>query len=62
MTRWMWHTLGSVGLGVLAAGLLSAIVTATLPDAWRGPGVVAAVAAATVAGVVLARGIRPPAN
>ena len=62
MTRWIRHTLGSAGLGLLAAGPLSALVTVALPAAWRGPGVVATVLAATVAGVVLARGIRPPAR
>jgi len=58
----MWHALGSIGLGVLAAGPLAAIVTVAIPDAWRGPGVIAAVVAATVGGVVLARGIGPPAR
>ena len=54
------HIVFSVLIGVLAAGGFSAILMATIPAGWRGPGMVAAIAVVSVAGVVFARGIRPP--
>ena len=53
------HTLVSVILGVLAAGLVSAALAAALPPPWRGR-VVVVVSAAVVAATVRARRFRPP--
>ena len=55
------HTAVSVAVGMLLAGLLAAILMATLPVKWRSPTAVGVAAAATVAVVMGARGIRPPA-
>ena len=60
MFKLLWHILSSVLVGLLAAGLLSAILMATVPAGWRGRGMVAAIAVVAVAGVMFARGIRPP--
>jgi hypothetical protein len=60
MTRLLRHTVTSVAVGLLLAGLLSAVLMATIPRSWRGPAVVAIAVAATIAGVMVARGIRPP--
>jgi hypothetical protein len=61
MTRLLRHTVMSVVAGVLLAGLLSAVLMATMPPGWRSPSVVLLASAATVAGVMWARGVRPPA-
>jgi multidrug efflux pump subunit AcrB len=62
MTQLLRHTVVSVALGVLAAGLLSALLMAILPASWRGPGVVLVVLVASVTGVVWGRGLRRPAQ
>jgi hypothetical protein len=62
MTQLLGHTVVSVALGILAAGLLSALLMAVLPAAWHGPGVVSVVLVASVAGVVWGRGLRGPAR
>jgi hypothetical protein len=61
MTPLLRHTVISVALGVLAAGLLSALLTAILPASWRGPGIVTVVLVASVAGIVWGRGFQRPA-
>jgi hypothetical protein len=60
MARLLRHTVTSVVAGVLLAGLLSAVLMATIPGDWRSPFVVLLATAATVAGVMGARGVRPP--
>ena len=60
MIRLLRHTVISVAVGLLLAGLLSAVLMATIARSWRSPAVVALAAAATIAGVMVARGIRPP--
>jgi len=59
MFRLFRHTVTSVAVGLLLAGLLSAVLIATIPRAWRRPAVVGMAVAVTMAGVVVARGIRP---
>jgi hypothetical protein len=59
MRELLRHTLTSLALGLLVAGPVAALATATLPVAWRGPNVVAAIAAASVGAVVWIRGVRP---
>lgn len=60
MTRLLRHTVASVAVGLLLAGLLSAALMAIIPRSWRSPAVVAMTVAATTAGVMVARGLRPP--
>jgi hypothetical protein len=60
MIRLLRHTVTSVVVGLLLAGLLAAVLMATLPPDWRSPRVVAVAAGATLVGVMFARGVRPP--
>ena len=60
MIRLLRHTVTSVAVSVLLAGVVSAILMGTLPATWRGPYVVGAAIIATVAAVARVRGLRPP--